>query len=259
MKLAFLALIPLIAAAPAAPAEPRGYKSSLGNLLTAGQHKGPDGGSNVNINGINVGATPGISGAKFVGSNYQGVQLYQFDDGSVAPLTVGQGDTVNSSVTVGSNGVCSICTNGQGWAPSGNTAGKRDGELSTSLDARDTTIQSRTLGLLWGLFGSAFNWGGAGVNYGCGVYVGPSRVPGYVCNGGYINVYNVAIGTGCGINGGYYVGCNSYGTQLWRWNDGSIGPLCFNQGYNVPGVSVGGDGLCSSCWGGWGGWNSWRK
>lgn len=216
-----------------------------------------DFGDNLKI-GEDVGAQVGLDGAKYVGKDDDGVQLFQFKDGEIAPIVLSAGDVAPGYTFNEKTGLCDGCTNSSGWSQKRSVAeelelAEREAEGKYEVVARNEQHEERFLLTILGLLGLKIAIGKA-------ILFGPGRWGCNVAHGGYINIRGCRKGTYIGIKHGVYAGCNPRGVQMYHFPGYGIAPLKCRKGPPRHGWTVDKSGYCNKCHHrGWysGGW--WKK
>ncbi|BEI81928.1 hypothetical protein CcaverHIS002_0210880 [Cutaneotrichosporon cavernicola] len=177
-------------------------------------------GGYINIKGCLRGTYIGIKNGIYAGCNPRGVQMFHFPGLGVCPLKC-----IKGPVRIGwevKNGICSGCHHSgwgikAGWWRRNEIANERDVEVR---EAEPVQHEERFLFSLLALK----------LQVGTALFLGKGRVISYFSHGGYVNIPSCHLGTSIGIHGGVYVGCDKLGVQLFKWADGSVGPLTCLKG-----------------------------
>lgn len=209
--------------------------------------------------GDDVGASVGLDGAKYVGKDDDGTQLFQFSDGSVAPIVLSAGEPAEGYTYNEATGLCDGCKDSEGWSQKRSVGeelalAEREAEGRYEVAARGEH-EERFLLTFLGLLGLKIKVGKA-------VFFGPGRWKCNVAHGGYINIKGCRKGTYIGIKHGKYAGCNPRGVQMFHFPGRGVCPLKCSKGPVRHGWKVDKSGYCNNChhsgWGwGKGGW--WKR
>lgn len=211
--------------------------------------------------GDDVGASVGLDGAKYVGKDDDGTQLFQFKDGDIAPIVLAAADKpVDGASFNEETGLCEGCIDSSGWTQKRSVGeelemAERDAEANAiaERDAEVSEHEPRFLLTILGLLGLKIKIGKA-------ILFGPGRWRCEVARGGYINIRGCRKGTYIGIKHGVYAGCNPRGVQLYHFPGWGVAPLRCRKGPVRHGWQVDHNtGVCSSChhWGWHRGW--WKR
>lgn len=234
----------------------RDLAASIGGTGDGNQAGNADFGDSINI-GDEIGEQVGLDGAKYVGKDDDGVQLFQFKDGSVAPIVLTAGEVAQGYEFDESTGLCKGCTNSSGWSQKRSVQeelelAEREAEGKYEVVvARHEQHEERFLLSFLGLLGLKCAIGKS-------LFFGPGRWGGNVAHGGYINIRGCQPGTNIGIRNGVYAGCNPRGVQMYNFPGYGVAPLRCSKGPVREGWTVNSSGYCSSCHHrGW--YDSWWK
>jgi hypothetical protein len=208
--------------------------------------------------GEDVGASVGLDGAKYVGKDDDGVQLFQFKDGSVAPIVLSAGEPAEGYEYNEKTGLCDGCKDSEGWTSKRSVAeelelAEREAEGRYEV-ARAEQPEERFFLTFLAILGLKIKIGKA-------IFFGPGRWKCNVAHGGYINIKGCRRGTYIGIRHGRYAGCNPRGVQMFHFPGRGVCPLKCSKGPVRHGWKVDKGGYCNYCHhSGWGwGRNGWWK
>ncbi|GMK59295.1 hypothetical protein CspeluHIS016_0703100 [Cutaneotrichosporon spelunceum] len=212
--------------------------------------------------GEDVGASVGLEGAKYVGKDDDGVQLFQFPNGDVAPIILSPGAPAEGYTFNERTGLCDGCQDSEGWTRKRSVGeelelAEREAEGGYEI-ARDLEERGNEERFFLGFLGIL----GHKVHVGKSVYFGPGRWKCNVAHGGYINIKGCRRGTNIGIRHGRYAGCNPRGVQMFHFPGHGVCPLKCSKGPVRHGWKVDKGGYCNNCHhSGWGGNRNgwWRR